>query len=66
MRRRRLGVVVVLLAVLLVCMVVAAAVGTVYVQFGDVITMCWNKLSPFNFAQDGRRSLPGPAAQPHG
>jgi iron complex transport system permease protein len=50
MRRRRLGVIVGLLAILLICVVAAAAVGTVYVPFGDVLRMCWNKLSPFNFA----------------
>jgi ABC-type Fe3+-siderophore transport system permease subunit len=49
MRRRRIGVIVGLLAVLLICVVAAAAVGTVYVPFGDVLKMCWNKLSPFDF-----------------
>lgn len=38
-----------MLAILVVCVVAAAAVGTVYVPFGDVLKMCWNKLSPFNF-----------------
>ena len=50
-RRRRISVILVLLAILVVCVVVAAAVGTVYVPFGDVVKMCWNKLSPFNFAR---------------
>src|SRR5512137_146851 len=50
MRRRRIGVIVGLLAILLICVVVGAAVGTAYIPFGDVIKMCWNKLSPFNFA----------------
>jgi iron complex transport system permease protein len=54
MRRRRLGVMVGLLATLLICVIVAAAVGTVYVPFGDVLKMCWNKLSPFNFAPGWR------------
>ena len=49
MRRRRLGVVLTLLVILLICVVAAAAVGTVYVPFGDVVKMCWNKVSPFNF-----------------
>jgi iron complex transport system permease protein len=53
-RRRRISVVLVLLAILVVCVVVAAAVGTVYVPFGDVVKMCWNKLSPFNITPTWR------------
>ena len=53
-RRRRLGVVLTLLVILLICVVAAAAVGTVYVPFGDVVKMCWNKLSPFNFTPTWR------------
>jgi len=49
MRRRRISVILLLLAVLVVSVVAAAAVGTVYVPFGDVVKMCWNKVSPFNF-----------------
>ena len=47
-RRRRISVMLLLLAILVICVVVAAAVGTVYVPFGDVLKMCWNKLSPLN------------------
>jgi iron complex transport system permease protein len=53
-RRRRISVVLVLLAILVVCVVVAAAVGTVNVPFGDVVKMCWNKLSPFNITPTWR------------
>ncbi len=53
-RRRRISVILLLLAILAICVVVAAAVGTVYVPFGDVLKMCWNKLSPFNFTPTWR------------
>lgn len=53
-RRRQTSVVLLLLAILAICMVVAAAVGTVYVPFGEVLKMCWNKLSPFNFTPTWR------------
>ena len=53
-RRRRISVILLLLAILALCVVVAAAVGTVYVPFGDVLKMCWNKLSPFNFTPTWR------------
>jgi iron complex transport system permease protein len=53
-RRRRISVILLLLAILVVCVVVAAAVGTVYVPFGDVVKMCWNKLSPFNLTPTWR------------
>jgi len=53
-RHRHISVILLLLAILVVCVVVAAAVGTVYVPFGDVVKMCWNKLSPFNLTPTWR------------
>lgn len=49
-RGRSVSVPLLLLGVLVISMVAAAAIGTVYVPFGDVLKMCWNKLSPFDFA----------------
>ncbi len=48
-RHRRIGVLVLLLAVLIMCLIMATAFGSVAVHFGDVLRICWNKLSPFDF-----------------
>ena len=44
-----LSVILLLAVVLVACLAVAAAVGSVWVPFGDVIKICWNAVSPFNF-----------------
>jgi iron complex transport system permease protein len=48
--RWQVGAVLLLVMVLVACAVVATAIGSVYIPFGDVLKVCWNKLSPFNFA----------------
>ncbi len=47
--RSHLSVVLLLAVVLVACLAVAAAVGSVRVPFGDVLKICWNAVSPFNF-----------------
>lgn len=47
---RAVGVTLLLLGVLVVSMVVATAAGAVPVPLGDVVKMCWNRVSPFDFA----------------
>ena len=49
--RRQVAAIVLLLVVLVACVIVGTAVGSVYIPFGDVIKICWNKVSPFDFAQ---------------
>ncbi len=46
---RSAGVILLLLGLLMLSMLVATAAGTVHVPFGDVLKMCWNRLSPFDF-----------------
>jgi iron complex transport system permease protein len=53
-RHRQISAILVLLAILFTCLIMGTALGSIYIPFGDVLKMCWNKLSPFNFAPGWR------------
>ena len=48
-RHRQMSVILLLLAILFTCLIMGTALGSVYIPFGDVVKICWNKLSPFDF-----------------
>lgn len=49
-RRRPMTIIVLLLLALVACVTMATALGAVSVSFSDVLKICWNKVSPFNFS----------------
>jgi iron complex transport system permease protein len=52
--RRHISIILLLLLVLITCVMVATAVGSVSIAFGDVIKICWNKVTPFDFTPTWR------------
>jgi iron complex transport system permease protein len=52
--RRHISIILLLLLVLITCVIVATAVGSVSIAFGDVIKICWNKVTPFDFTPTWR------------
>lgn len=51
---RHISIILLLLVVLITCMVVATAVGSISIPFSDVIKICWNKVTAFDFAPTWR------------
>ncbi len=52
--RRHISIILLLLLVLITCVIVATAVGSVSIPFGDVIKICWNKVTAFDFTPTWR------------